>query len=271
MPAFSVISIERDMRKEITSTQNRIYKLCTQLSAKKYRDRENRYVIEGENLINEAIKCGAKIDCIIFREGTTFNINGVSKIDEYTMPEKLFNTLAQTETSQGILAIVEKPTVDIESVKTKNKLEDNIVILDRLQDPGNIGTIIRTADAVGYLAVIAIKGTGDVFSPKVVRAATGSVFRIPIILVEDNRELLQLVTDLNKRLVATAFDTDNFYYDQDLSKGIALVIGNEGNGISEELIQDADIKVKIPMEGNIESLNASVAAGILMYEAMRCK
>ena len=114
-----------------------------------------------------------------------------------------------------------------------------------------------------------MKGTADVFSPKAVRAATGSLFRMPVVFMDSAHELAEFTRAAGKKLVATCFDTDRYYYDEDLKKNIALIIGNEGNGISGELIEGSDVKIKIPMYGNIESLNASVAAGILMYEAVR--
>lgn len=256
------------MNKQISSKDNRIFKECQKLVQKKYRDKEGKYLIEGPNLIEEARKNHAEILYVVTREDLDC---ADFEMDTYVMSRVLFDKLAQTETSQGILAVVEKRETTTEDFTLMNMTNRNLIVLDRLQDPGNIGTIIRTADGAGYAAVVVMKGTADVYSPKVIRAAAGSVFRVPIIHVEDNRELLQLVTQSKKKLVVTCFDTDNDYFDEDLTKDIALVIGNEGNGISHELLEMADIKVKIPMDGNLESLNASVAAGILMYEAMRQK
>ena len=167
------------------------------------------------------------------------------------------------------MIVVKKPNLTAEDLAARIKDTDNVVVMDRLQDPGNIGTIIRTAEGAGYKAVITVKGTGDVFSPKTIRAAAGSVFRMPILQVEDNKALRALTDNMRKKLVVTGFHTDKYYFDEDLSKGVALVIGNEGNGVSEELMEMADVIVKIPMDGHLESLNASVAAGILMYETKR--
>ena len=180
----------------------------------------------------------------------------------------MFDRLAQTETSQGVLAIVAKPETDAGDFASAS---GNFVVLDRLQDPGNIGTILRTADAAGYRLAVVMKGTADIFSPKVVRAATGSLFRMPVVFMDSNSELVEFTRAAGKKLVATCFDTERCYFDEDLTDNIALVIGNEGNGICKEIIESSDVKIKIPMHGNIESLNASVAAGILMYEAVRGK
>ena len=145
----------------------------------------------------------------------------------------------------------------------------NIVVLDRLQDPGNIGTIVRTAEAAGYRGIIVTAGSGDIYSPKVVRAAAGSLFRMPVLQVDDSMEAVNMLRKMNKRIVTAALDTDIYYYQTDLTENIALVIGNEGQGVSEVFMESSDIKVRIPMEGSIESLNAAVAAGILMYQSQK--
>ena len=251
--------------REIRSKDNKIFKECQKLSQKKYRDREGLYLIEGENLIAEVP--AEDLVYVFFREGQERQIFDLQ--DQYIVANQLFDKLAQTETSQGILAVVRKPKMTADDLAARIQDTDNVVVMDRLQDPGNIGTIIRTAEGAGYKAVITVKGTGDVFSPKTIRAAAGSVFRMPIVQVEDAAALRALTDQMNKKLVVTGFHTDKYYYDEDLSKGVALVIGNEGNGVSDELMEKADIIVKIPMDGHLESLNASVAAGILMYETKR--
>lgn len=250
--------------REIRSKDNRIYKECLRLSQRKYRDKEGRYLIEGFNLIGEAPR--GEIVYMIVRESAAAKAPAFAQI--YLMEDSLFEKIAQTQTSQGILAVMEKPKFSAEEI-AERVAGGNVLVLDRLQDPGNIGVMIRTAEGAGYKAVFVLKGTTDVYSPKTIRAAAGSVFRIPVIHVEDNRELAALTERLNKRLTVTSLQADKLYYDVDLSKDTALVIGNEGNGVSEELLDMADVRVRIPMEGNLESLNASVAAGILMYEARR--
>lgn len=253
------------MRK-ITSKDNKIVKLCEQLAQKKHRDKLALYLIEGENLVEEAVKNGAGIQTVLVREGYSGKLSGLEE-EAFELDARLFDKLAQTETSQGIIAIVNKPQISREQFI--GDAGGNFVVLDRLQDPGNIGTILRTADAAGYKLAVVMKGTADVFSPKVVRAATGSLFRMPVVFMDSEEDLLEFTRAAGKKTVATCFDTDLYYYDVNLKENIALIIGNEGNGISETLIASSDVKIKIPMHGNIESLNASVAAGILMYEAVR--
>ena len=256
--------------REITSKNNQIFKTFQKLETKKYRDRFGLYLIEGENLIEEAYKNGAKFQEILIRMGdeSRFMRPWMDKEEVFVVEPKLFSELAQTETSQGIIASVKKPNLSLDEF-IRNKSSGNFVVLDRLQDPGNIGTIIRTADAAGYELVIAMKGTSDIFSPKVVRSATGSLFRVPIAFMENNDELIDFAHKSGKKLCATCLDDSKFYFEEDLKENIALIVGNEGNGIDPKLIEKSDIKIKIPMHGSIESLNAAVAAAIIMYESVR--
>lgn len=252
--------------REISSKDNKIFRLCEQLTHKKYRDKLGLYLIEGENLLEEAVKNGAGIKTVLMCRDYRGSLFGTED-KSFCLSDKLFEQLAQTETTQGIMAIVEKP--ELSPDRFLDRGGGNFIVLDRLQDPGNIGTILRTADAAGYELAIVMKGTADVFSPKAVRAATGSLFRMPVVFMDSVDELMEFTRAAGKKLVATCFDTDRYYYDENLKGNIALIIGNEGSGISRELIECSDLKIKIPMHGNIESLNASVAAGILMYEAVR--
>lgn len=141
--------------------------------------------------------------------------------------------------------------------------------MDRLQDPGNIGTIIRTAEAAGYKGIIIVKGTGDVYSPKVVRAAAGSVLRMPMIKAEEPEDVSAFCKEHGKRLIGTSVRNAKPFYQVDLTNNVALVIGNEGNGMSSELEDLSCENIMIPMEGDNESLNAAVAAGIIMYQSIR--
>lgn len=252
--------------KVITSKDNRIYKQCLSLTSKKHRDKTGLYLVEGEKIVKEAYEAGM-VETIILEAGYAKGIH-FQGVDIVFMMGKLFEKLAQTETSQGILAIVRK------TMYTKEEFQEiisedagNVIVLDRLQDPGNIGTIIRTADAAGYKGLIAVKGTGDVYSPKVVRAAAGSVLRLPMMVVKDETETLEILKNSGKTVIGTAFETDKYFYDVDLTKNVGLVVGNEGNGMSDYFIENTDFNIKIPMKEPVDSLNAAVAAGILMYQS----
>ena len=269
------------MYNTINSSENKKYKRWLKLLKRKYRDSEGVYLIEGYKLIEEAVKNNIEIEEIILDSEADSSL--ISKLEEliicsktavYVLDTKLYRKLAQMENGVGIMAVVSRQDYTLKTFsecKSKNRkgCSGNLVVLDRLQDPGNIGTIIRTADGAGFGGLVVMKGTGDIYSPKVVRSAVGSIFRLPVLFASDNDELGEILDFLGKRMIVTCFDTDNYHYDADLSEDAAIVIGNEGRGVSEELIENADVRVKIPMYGNIDSLNASVAAGILMYESVR--
>lgn len=252
----------------IASKENQIYKLCSKLAARKYRDACGQYLVEGEKIISDAQKTGQNILYVVMAEG--YQPSCRFSCPAVFMEQRLFQKIAQTTVSQGILAVVEKRQMDQEdflhAIKRKS---GNVVLLDRLQDPGNIGTIIRTADAAGYSGVMTIKGTADLYSPKIVRAAAGSLFRMPFFSADSPQQAVAILEAAGKTILATGFHTELYYYDVDMKRNIGLIIGNEGNGISPELMQLAHEIIKIPMTGSIDSLNASVAAGILMYEALR--
>ena len=255
--------------REIRSKDNKIWKRCEQLTMRKYRDRSGLYLIEGENLLDEAIRNHVRIETVLVREDCQKALPPEAADKAFLLDARLFDKLAQTVTSQGILAVVAKAEVRKEDFI--GLPGSNFIVLDRLQDPGNIGTILRTADAAGYRLAILMKGTADVYAPKVVRAATGSLFRMPVVSMASTEELVEFTRAAGKKLTATCLDAQRCYYDEDLTHDIALVIGNEGSGVAPALIESSELRIKIPMQGNIESLNAEVAAGVLMYEVMRGK
>jgi TrmH family RNA methyltransferase len=260
--------------KRITSGDNQLYKDLLRLKLKKHRDRQGKYLIEGPNLIIEAIRSGEQMDFILCSSGYSFGDEGVpiDGVPIIELDEKLLLKLSDTENPQGVMAVAEKKIYSESEFFSQDKFpRANLVVLDRLQDPGNIGTILRTAEAAGYKGAMVIKGTGDIYSPKVVRAATGTLFRLPIIFVDTAEEALYLLRKHGKKTVSTVLSDSRDYYETDLKEDIALIIGNEGSGVSKEFIINSDIRVKIPMEGSVESLNAAVAAGILMYESLREK
>ena len=257
----------------ITSKDNELVKHIRKLKDKKYRDESNEFIIEGTNLIEEAVKEKAKIKKVIICENTTktyempTNIRlEIAKYECIYVSEKIFNLITQVTNPQGIMAIVEKKAKEDEIDYT----QDLIVMLDDIQDPGNLGTILRTIDSIGLKQIIVSKETADAFNPKVVRSTMGAIFRIKII---ESENLIYTIKNIKKhhfKLIVTSLQTDNTIYDINYNKKI-IVIGNEGNGVSKEIQDMADEKIKIPMLGKTESLNASVATGIVLYEYVRQK
>lgn len=257
----------------ISSKDNELIKHIKKLKDKKYRDESNEYIIEGVKLIEEAVKENAKIKKIIVCEDTTktyeIPTNIMLEIAKYEciyVTEKIFASITQVTNPQGIMAIIEKNTENQEIDFT----QDIIVALDDVQDPGNLGTILRTVDSIGLNQIIVSKGTADAFNPKVVRSTMGAIFRVKIIEVENLAQAIKEMRKHHFKLMVTSLQTDNSIYDIDFNKKI-IVIGNEANGVSKEIQDMADEKAKIPMLGRTESLNASVAAGIVMYEYVRQK
>ena len=260
---------------KITSSDNSRLKLIRKLGTRKGRSEEALFVVEGKNLITEIIDKGIDVRFILIPEdagdaGSELIHRCIESPDitVCSVASGEFEKLTDAANGIGMLAVVKMPAYGTDIIE-RLRPEDNVLVLDRIQDPGNMGTLIRTAAAAGYKAVIAMKGTADVYSPKVLRATAGMIFEIPVIYMSSYKELRNLLSGNSKKIAVTVVDNGTMYYEADLSKGTALVIGNEGNGISDEMAEIADIKVTLPMKGNVESLNAAVAAAILMYESVR--
>lgn len=259
--------------KIITSKDNEIIKNIRKLKEKKYRDANNEYLIEGIKLIKEAVEEKAKIKLIVVCEESIEDgdidqklLYEIAKYDCIYVNKKVFSILTDVQNPQGILAVIEKKNNE-ENINYK---EDIIVVLDGIQDPGNLGTILRTIDSVGLSQVIVSKETADSYNPKVVRSTMGAIFRVNVIESED---LLQTLKNLKKhkyKIMATSLETNNSIYDVEYNKKV-IVIGNEANGVSKNVLEYADEKIKIPMLGKTESLNASVATSIILYEYVRRK
>ena len=257
----------------ISSKDNEFIKHIKKLKDKKYRDESNEYIIEGIKLIEEAINEKANIKQIVICEecGKTQEIPKklmyeIASYECIYVTENIFTNITDVKNPQGILAIIEKNNSKTEI----DYKEDIIVALDDIQDPGNLGTILRTIDSIGLKQILVSKGTADSYNPKVVRSTMGAIFRVKIIECDDLVKTLKEVKKHKYEIVVTSLQTDNDIYDINYHKK-AIVIGNEANGVSKEIQDIADKKVKIPMLGKTESLNASVATGIVLYEYVRQK
>ncbi len=260
----------------IQSSQNSTLKEIKSLHLKKNRDSQSLYFVEGIRFVNDAIDNGQVISKIIISdklEGLSGGSELIEKVktvcsDISLVPEKLFKEVSDTQTPQGILAVLKKNQFDFEQVIEEG---NSVVILDCLQDPGNAGTIIRTADAAGISAVLMSKGCVDLYSPKVLRSTMGSVFHVPIFEGLNITQTIQILKQKGYKVIASHLSGKNNYFQEDLTGRSAVIVGNEANGISDETANIADSLVKIPMPGKAESLNASVAASIMIYEIVRQK
>lgn len=258
----------------ISSKENEIIKNIKKLKEKKYRDLNNEYIIEGIKVIQEAIQENAKIKQIIICDDCEKNSNisqemmyEIAKYECIYVTNKIFTSLTDVKNPQGIMAIVEKNSSKEEEIDYN---QDVIVALDDLQDPGNLGTILRTVDSIGINQILVSKGTADSYNPKVVRSTMGAIFRVKIIECEDLEKTLKEIKKHKFEILVTSLQTENSIYDIKYNKKV-IVIGNEANGVEEKIQNMADVKVKIPMLGKTESLNASVATGIILYEYVRQK
>lgn len=255
----------------ISSKDNERVKYTKSLLKSKNRQKESKYIIEGYRILTLAIECNANLDYVFINE--TFEDKKEHKdflsilknknIKVFKTTNKIFKELVDTENTQGILGVIRFEEKKIEhNIKQKDKF---VLILDRIQDPGNMGTIIRTADAAGVDAIIALKGCVDIYNPKVIRSTMGSIFDMNIINATQD-ECLKELKEKDFKIVSSYLNTDNYYHQTKYHERTALVIGNEANGVNDELINQSDILVKIPIYGNAESLNAAISSAILMYE-----
>lgn len=242
---------------QITSSQNAKVKQYLKLKKKRERDKQNKAVLEGFHLIEEAYQSGLKIEQLFVFDVQRVDAKLLASAEQvYEINMKVAESLAGTVTPQGIFAIIQKPQIESSSLK-------QVLILDRVQDPGNVGTLIRTADAAGLDAVVMTKGTADAFSDKVLRASQGSVFHIPIIVEED---IIHFIQQFEGPVYGTALNQVVNYHEVEKGQSsFALVLGNEGEGISDEILQTTTQNITIPIYGKAESLNVAIAAGILMF------
>lgn len=244
----------------IISKTNDYIKHIKSLSEKKHRDESNEYIIEGIKLVKEAIEEKVNIKKILICSELCDE-----KIDfentEY-VSEAVFKYISETESPQGILAVIEKKI-------NYNEYGKTIFALYNLRDPGNLGTIIRTLDSAGICSLILSKGSADVYNPKVVRSTMGAIFRINAEYTENLQNKLLYFKEQGYKIIVTSLQADDYIYSLPLKEKCVVVIGNESKGVSDEIINIADIKTKIPMLGRTESLNAGVAASIIAYEAVR--
>ncbi|MBP1930338.1 TrmH family RNA methyltransferase [Ammoniphilus resinae] len=252
----------------IQSIQNSKVKQWAKLISKKGREQEHAFLVEGEHLVEEAMKAEELIQCLIIQETMQEKYQGW--IDEcrapsYLVSEQVMNKLSETQTPQGICAVVQ---INKHSLSELTEGRPILLALDGLQDPGNLGTIIRTADAAGIDGVILGKGTVDLYNGKVIRSTMGSIFHLPIFQLDLTVEIPRL-KEKGFRIVSTSLEGAVAYDEPQYADAVVIVIGNEANGVSQEILQCSTTKVKIPLYGQAESLNAAVAAGIILYEAAR--
>lgn len=250
----------------ITSRENKIFKAAKLLKTQKGRTEKGMFVIEGIRSVRDALNKGIKPCFIIINDGTSLGFN--ADCDVYTFAPKLFNEIADTVTPQGVIAICHMEKNTLKDISSLDK--SCVIMCEALQDPGNIGTVIRTAHAADCGGVVLTKGCCDLYNPKIVRATMSSMFSIPVVQGEESKYVIEYFRAEGYKIVAGALTPDAVdFYKSDLAGKTLIIIGNEGNGVEESTLSYCDAVLKIPMRSDAESLNAAVAASVMMYEHYR--
>lgn len=262
----------------ISSPANEKIKTVVQLQTKNsVRKKQKLFVVEGTKMYEEV----PENDLIATYLSEKFYDNNVkigkiskeiekrlNKQDYYIVADNVFKNMSDTVTPQGILAIVRQKEYELSDILDNSK-HQVFMVLENIQDPGNLGTIVRTGEGAGIAGIIMNKETVDVYNPKVIRSTMGSIYRVPLMVSENLEETLDVLSENNVTIYAAHLKGSEYYTDGMYTGSTAFLIGNEGNGLSERISNKAHKLIKIPMDGKVESLNASVAASILMYEAKR--
>ena len=275
----------------ISSKDNKKIKYIRSLLEKgSIRKKSKTFVVEGIKLVDEALEYGKVLEVVctesLYDEIISGDLSGNRLLTEndknitnyvkkrsslLVVSDMVFKSLSETKTPQGILAVVEMPDYGLldkgflEQAYTKNG-KIKLLVLEDTADPGNLGTIMRTAEAAGVTGVIMGKGTVDIFNPKVVRSTMGSIFRLPFVYVEDVKATIKELKKMGISFYAAHLKGKKSYKDIKYSDKSAILVGNEARGLSNEVAELADNYVIIPMSGKVESLNAAVAAALMMYE-----
>ena len=259
----------------ITSTGNaRVKQLVTWQKKRKARDVDGVYIVEGIRMYREAPRAQVRevyvSEQFYNRYGEELGLSSWGKQIEI-LSDHVFSHVSDTKTPQGILLVMEQRSCVVsEMLETDEEgRKPLLMVLDNLQDPGNLGTILRAGEAAGVTGVIMSQDCVDIYNPKVIRSTMGSVYRMPFAYVEHLPETLAVIAEAGIHSYAAHLKGKNSYDQEDYTRGTAFLIGNEGNGLRDEVADAAECYIKIPMCGEVESLNAAVASSVLMFEAAR--
>lgn len=253
----------------ITSSSNQqVKKLIALYKKSKERKKENVFIVEGIKMFKEAPRDWVKQVYV----SEDFH-NDIEKRDLYkdyqyeVLSNSVFKSVCDTITPQGIIALIKIPKYTLDDMLVGDKTQ--LLILESIQDPGNLGTMVRSGEGAGTTGIIMNKTTVDIFNTKTIRSTMGSIYRMPFIIVDDLQEVIKELKEKKVNLFAAHLKGIQSYDEKDYTKACGFFIGNEGNGLSDEIANLADDYIKIPMQGKVESLNAAISATLLMYEANR--
>ena len=255
------------------SFKQRQIKLYRSLHYRKYREKNNLVVLEGFQLLNEAVRAGLQIKTVIYtsdfaeKKESRLLLEQIEGANYLLIDAKTFNKIAQTENPQGIGAIARAPGLGFNFLLDREK--SFYLVLDGIQDPGNMGTIIRTAAAAAVDGVILLPGAVDPFNPKALRASMGGSFFLPLALLKSYEEWTEICQRRHFQVIATDPEGDFLFHEIDFRLPSAVIIGNENKGLSREAAKTADKTSRIPINGEIASLNAAIAASVFIFERAR--
>lgn len=255
--------------KELTSLKNPVVQAARALDTAKERTRQGAFLCDGEHMAGEALTvCPERVRTLFVEKGceerfATLLAKSPAGAEVYTVPGNVMAAISQVKTPQGIAAVVELPG----SVPL-NEQTGRLMLLENVQDPGNVGTILRTLDAAGFSGCILTPGCADPFAPKALRATMGSALRIPITFAEDTVSAVDALNARGYATIAAALDGEPFYEREALGEKVCVLIGNEGQGLTREAQTACTHRYKLPMRGGSESLNAGIAAAVMMYDLM---
>ena len=255
----------------VQSKQNARLKELRRALAHPGRDAHSLAGIEGPKQLEEAQRAGLRVACVFVAQGAEHLLDGLQlppETEVLLLPRELLDAALATETPQPVAALVEPPKWTWDAIFADHAKAPLLILLAGLQDPGNVGTILRSAEAFGATGVVNLAGTVSAWNPKAVRASAGSLFRLPLLTAEAEDCFARLRAE-GVKIFTTAVEGAEAANRVDLAGPVAIMIGNEGNGVPPELAAEADGAVTIPCPGPVESLNAAIAASVLLYEASR--
>lgn len=256
---------------ELTGLQNPQVKAAAELKQKKYRQQQGLFLAEGLRTVEEAVHSKTVVSIFYTaidddRTRCVLEEAAAQQLKLYCVSDAVMKKIADTDTPQGIIAVCKVQDVTLDKLLSKGEM---LLVLDRVGDPGNLGTMLRTADAAGIGGVVLLKGCVDIYAPKTVRSSMGSLFHVPVVSGVAEDKFIAEAKDAGYELLVTSLEGAGNLYKADLGGRIAFVMGNEAGGVSASLLERADKRVFIPMAGRAESLNVAMAAGIVMFEALR--
>lgn len=251
----------------ITSVNNQQMKnLSNLLKKSKERKKQGAFVVEGRKMVEEAPRNFIQ-GIYMSQSYAKENSNAYMDVPCEIVEDSVFRAVSDTLTPQGIMAVVKMPTYQWDDIICGERT--HLLLLESIQDPGNLGTMIRTAEGAGITGVIMNKTTVDLYNPKTIRSTMGSIYRVPYLIVDDLKATIAKLQESGVTIYAAHLKGEHTYDRQDYTSACGFLIGNEGNGLSDDIADVADQYVKIPMEGSVESLNAAISASLFMYECNR--